>query len=95
MKITTQDVARIAHLARIAIDEKEAPALAENLSNILKFVEQMDAIDTSSVEPMAHPQDAAQRLRDDEVTEPDQREIFLRNAPATEDGLFLVPRVIE
>jgi aspartyl-tRNA(Asn)/glutamyl-tRNA(Gln) amidotransferase subunit C len=95
MTIGSADVKRIAHLARIAIDEKDMDRYAGNLTAILALVEQMNAIDTTAVEPMAHPQDAAQRLRADAVTECDQREVFLQNAPLAEDGLYLVPRVIE
>ena len=95
MKISPDDVKRIAHLARLAIAEKDVPLYAQNLTNILGFVEQMDAVDTDRVQPMAHPQDAVQRLRPDAVTEPDQREELLRNAPLAEGGLFLVPRVID
>ncbi len=95
MSLSKKDVENIAHLARLAIDDTDIPGYAENLSNILKLVEQMNAIDTSSVEPMAHPLDAVQRLRKDEVTETNQREHFQHIAPQTEAGLYLVPKVIE
>ena len=95
MSLDAEQVARIAWLARIEIDHAAIPDYARNLSAILDFVEQMNAVDTSGIEPMAHPQDVPQRLRDDVVTETDRREAFLEIAPATEDGLFLVPRVIE
>ena len=95
MSLETDDVKRIAHLARLAIDEADIPGYAHNLSDILNLVEQMNSVNTDAVSPMAHPTDAQQRLRPDEVTETDQREKFQRNAPLAEDGLFLVPKVIE
>ena len=85
----------IAHLARLAIDDADIPNYANNLSNILELVEQMNAIDTTDVEPMAHPLDAVQRLRKDEVTEQNQRDHYQQVAPLTEAGLYLVPKVIE
>ena len=95
MSLDSKDVERIAHLARLAIDENDIPDYARNLSNILDLVEQMSAVDTEGVTPMAHPLDEVQRLRDDVVTEPDQRVHFQAHAPKTEDGLYLVPKVIE
>ncbi len=95
MSLDRQDVERIAHLARLAIDEADVPGYARNLSDILALVEQMNAVDTSAVEPLAHPMEASQRLRPDEVTETDQRELFQGIAPAVENGLYLVPKVIE
>jgi aspartyl-tRNA(Asn)/glutamyl-tRNA(Gln) amidotransferase subunit C len=95
MSLGPAEVKNIAHLARLAIDEDLIPEYARNLSGILDLVEQMNAVDTTGVEPMAHPLDASQRLRPDVVTEPDQREAFQAVAPATEAGLYLVPRVIE
>ncbi len=95
MSLSRSDVERIAFLARLAIDEAQVPAYAEDLSNILHLVEQMQAVDTEGVEPMAHPQDLPQRLRPDEVTETNQRDKFQALAPAVEDGLYLVPKVIE
>jgi len=89
------DVENIAHLARLAISEADIPEYARNLSNILALVEQMSTVDTSGVHPMAHPLDAVQRLREDEVTETDQRDHFQAIAPAVEAGLYLVPKVIE
>jgi aspartyl-tRNA(Asn)/glutamyl-tRNA(Gln) amidotransferase subunit C len=79
----------------LSIDERDIPDYVDNLSEILAFVEQLGSVDTQGVEPMAHPLDMAQRLRPDEVTEPDQRERFQALAPAAESGLYLVPRVIE
>ncbi len=95
MSLEAADVAKIAHLARLMIDAQDIPEYARNLSNILAFVQQMSAVDTSHVAPMAHPLDQAQRLRPDEVTECDQRERFQSIAPLVEAGLYLVPKVIE
>lgn len=95
MALDRKDVSKIAHLARLDIDEAEVTAATESLSRILGLIEQMNAVNTQGVAPMAHPQDAALRLRDDRVSEPDQREKFQKIAPATEAGLYLVPKVIE
>lgn len=95
MALDREDVENIAHLARLAIGEEDIPAYAENLSNILTLVEQMSNVDTSGVTPMAHPLDMAQRLREDVVSEANQREHLQAHAPSVEDGLFLVPKVIE
>ncbi|MCW8828228.1 MAG: Asp-tRNA(Asn)/Glu-tRNA(Gln) amidotransferase subunit GatC [Gammaproteobacteria bacterium] len=95
MALDKSDVQSIAYLARMAISEEDVPAYAENLTSILTLVEQMSAVDTSGVEPMAHPLEMAQRLREDVVTEENRRDHFQQYAPAVENGLFLVPRVIE
>jgi aspartyl-tRNA(Asn)/glutamyl-tRNA(Gln) amidotransferase subunit C len=95
MALSKDDVVNIAHLARLDIDAKDIPEYERNLTNILGLVEQMNQVDTASVEPMAHPLDAVQRLRPDEVTESNQRDYFQSIAPATENGLYLVPKVIE
>jgi aspartyl-tRNA(Asn)/glutamyl-tRNA(Gln) amidotransferase subunit C len=95
MSLDAADVTKIAHLARLAITEQDIPEYARNLSNILSLVEQMSAVDTTGVSPMAHPMDAAQRLRPDVVSETDQREQFQAIAPQVEAGLYLVPKVIE
>ncbi|MFM2005986.1 MAG: Asp-tRNA(Asn)/Glu-tRNA(Gln) amidotransferase subunit GatC [Pseudomonadota bacterium] len=95
MSLTSEEVNRIAWLARLAIDSDKTNAYAHDLSGILDFIEQMSAVDTAAVEPMAHPLDQAQRLRPDAVTEPDQRALFQQLAPAVEAGLYLVPKVIE
>ena len=95
MALDKRDVDNIAHLARLAISEEDIPAYAENLSNILTLVEQMNSVDTSGVAPMAHPLEMSQRLREDVVTEENLREHFQQHAPAVENGLFLVPKVIE
>ena len=95
MTISRKDIEKVAVLARIRVDEEQVSALEKDLGNILDLVDQLAAADTDSVEPMAHPLNAVQRLRADEVTETNQREVFQAIAPATENGLYLVPRVIE
>lgn len=95
MALDKSDVENIAHLARLEISEADVPHYAENLSNILSLVEQMNAVDTSGVAPMAHPLEMAQRLREDQVSEENLREHLQAHAPAVENGLFLVPKVIE
>lgn len=95
MALERKDVKKIAHLARLEISDAEIATSTESLARILGLIEQMNAVDTKAVAPMAHPQDAALRLRDDRVTEPDQRDKFQAIAPATEAGLYLVPKVIE
>ena len=95
MSLDREQVRRIAHLARLHITESEADAYAGSLSRILGLIEQMNAVDTAGVAPMAHPNEAGLRLRADVVTETDQREKFLALAPAAEAGLYLVPKVIE
>ena len=95
MALDASQVEKIAHLARLGIDAEDIPEYARNLSDILAFVEQLETVDTTSVVPLAHPLDAVQRLRADEVTESDQREAFQTDAPQTEAGLYLVPKVIE
>lgn len=95
MALDKSDVENIAHLARLAISEADVSLYAENLSNILSLVEQMNAVDTSGVSPMAHPLKMVQRLREDVVSEANQREHLQAHAPAVENGLFLVPKVIE
>jgi len=95
MSLQRADVAKIAHLARLAVSEEELDGVASSLTNILNLVEQMNAVDTTGVVPMAHPLHMAQRLRADEVTEPNGRDCFQAIAPRTENGLYLVPKVIE
>ncbi len=95
MSITSQQITHIAHLARLETSPEEAEFYAGQLSRILELVEQMNRIDTDGITPMAHPQEAALRLRDDRVTADDRREAYQRIAPAVEQGLYLVPRVIE
>ncbi|RVU30685.1 MULTISPECIES: Asp-tRNA(Asn)/Glu-tRNA(Gln) amidotransferase subunit GatC [Neptunomonas] len=95
MALNRTDVEKIAHLARLQIEESDVQAYADNLSNILDLVDQMQSVDTTDVSPLAHPLDAVQRLRADVVTEENQREALQSAAPAVENGLFLVPKVIE
>ncbi len=95
MSLDADQINRIATLARLGISSEQVPEYAKNLSDILDFVEQMNSVDTTGVKPMAHPQDVVQRLREDVVTEQNQREEFQALAPATENGLYLVPKVIE
>lgn len=95
MSLTDQDIKRIAELSRIAVDEKDIADMQTKLNSIFTLIEKMQAVNTDGVEPMAHPQDVSLRLREDEVTEPNRRDDFLALAPQTQDGLFLVPKVIE
>ncbi|HHH39956.1 MAG TPA: Asp-tRNA(Asn)/Glu-tRNA(Gln) amidotransferase subunit GatC [Sedimenticola sp.] len=95
MSLDRSDVEKIAHLARLAVTAEELDTVAGDLSNILDLVEQMGSVDTTGVTPMAHPLQMSQRLREDRVTETNQRERFQSIAPATENGLYLVPQVIE
>ncbi len=95
MTLTVDDVKRIADLAYIEINEDEAESTLTQLSGIFGLIESMQAVDTSNVEPMSHAQSVTQRLREDTVTEMDQRELFQSIAPAVETGLYLVPKVIE
>jgi aspartyl-tRNA(Asn)/glutamyl-tRNA(Gln) amidotransferase subunit C len=93
--LTLDDVRRIAALARLEVSDAEAEHVLVQLHGIFGLIEQMRSVDTSGVEPMAHPLGGIQRLREDVVTEGDARTANLANAPAQEDGLFLVPKVIE
>lgn len=94
--ISSKDVEKIAHLARLTVTETETPEYIRNLTNILGLVEKINAVPTEDVEPMAHPLEGmTQRLREDEVTEINQRETFQAIAPCTQDGVYLVPKVIE
>jgi len=95
MALDTSDVDKIAHLARINIEEKDTPVYLQNITSILELVDQMQSIDTTNIEPLAHPMDAIQRLRADSITEENQRELLQSVAPAVEEGLFLVPKVID
>jgi len=95
MSLDHREVAKVAHLARLALAAEERSSYALELSRILELVEQMNAVNVDAITPMAHPLDASQRLRADEVTEVDQRERFQAVAPAVANGLYLVPRVIE
>ena len=95
MSLTLLDVQRVAQLARIAVSEAEAVTYQQQINGIFSLIAQMQAVDTRGVEPMAHAQDLSQRLRDDVVTETDQREKFQAIAPQVAAGLYLVPQVIE
>lgn len=95
MSLTVKEVKQIAYLARLEIDEENVQTYADNLSGILDLVAQMNAVNTDDIEPMYHPQEAMQRLRDDCVTEQVQRDALQQVAPLTEAGLYLVPKVIE
>lgn len=95
MSLKSEDVRAVAHLARVQLDEQDIPRYAQELSAILDLVEKLNAADTDAVLPMAHPQDVSQRLRKDEVSEADQRERFQGIAPQVEDGLYIVPPVLE
>ena len=99
MSLSLDQVQRIALLARIALSPEEARGVADRLNQVLGLIDQIQALDTRGIEPMSHPLDlksaARQRLRPDEVTEPDRREEYQKVAPAVEGGLYLVPKVIE
>jgi aspartyl-tRNA(Asn)/glutamyl-tRNA(Gln) amidotransferase subunit C len=95
MSLSHDQVRRIARLARIAIRPEESEAVLESLNRVLGLVDEMRRVDTSGVEPMAHPLNAEQRLRPDAVTEPDQRKFYQSVSPVVEGGLYLVPKVIE
>ena len=96
MSLNRRDIDNIAPLARLALTEQEIPVYVESLSRIMALIGELDRADTSQVEPMAHPLPGQrQRLRADVVTESDQHELYQRNAPQVEAGLYLVPRVIE
>ena len=104
MALNLEDIKRIAHLARIEINDQEASVTLTKLSGILGLIEQMQAVDTTGITPMSHSQDVVQRLREDVVTKANQRDAFQKNAPnlgnsdnapAIQDGLYLVPRVVE
>ncbi|CAD6873127.1 Asp-tRNA(Asn)/Glu-tRNA(Gln) amidotransferase subunit GatC [Methylomonas fluvii] len=95
MSLTANDVKKIAHLARLGIAEQDVEHYAKDLSGVLALMTQMGQLDTIGVTPMAHPLDQMQRLRDDAVTETDQRDHFQTIAPQTEAGLYLVPKVID
>lgn len=99
MALTPEDITRIARLARLELSDDEAARMRATINDFFTIVEQMQAVDTSGIKPLAHPLSAVEpvalRLMDDAVSEPNEREAYLANAPAAERGLFLVPRVIE
>ncbi|MDC9724365.1 MAG: Asp-tRNA(Asn)/Glu-tRNA(Gln) amidotransferase subunit GatC [Gammaproteobacteria bacterium] len=95
MSLDKTDIEKIAHLARLSIDENDIPDYTRDLSNIFNLVEELSSADTSDITPMAHPFDPHQRLREDVVKESNQRELFQSVAPKTDAGVYLVPQVIE
>ncbi len=95
MSLSNEEVRRIARLARIELSADETETTREQLNGIFAFIEQLQSVDTSGVEPMSHAVDVTQRLREDRVTETDRRETFQKVAPEAESGLYLVPKVIE
>lgn len=95
MSLSHDDVQRIAHLARIEVTERETAQVLDQLNGIFRLIEEMQAVDTAGVEPMAHARDVVLRLRDDAVTEEDQHRLFQSIAPQVKAALYLVPKVIE
>lgn len=95
MSLSLEDVKKVARLARLAVDDAEVQAAHAQLTGIFGLITEMQAVDTTGVEPMSHAQDLSQRLREDEVSEGDQRALFQSIAPQVEAGLYLVPQVIE
>ena len=95
MALDKNEVAKIAQLARLHVNDGEAEEVANRISDILELINRMQAIDTENIEPLSHPLDAVQRLRADEITESDRRDELQTIAPASESGLYLVPKVIE
>ena len=95
MSLTLEQVRRVAFLARIEVSDAEAETTLGHLNGIFTLIEEMQAVDTRGIEPMAHAQDLAQRLREDRVTEQNRREALQAVAPESECGLYLVPKVIE
>ena len=95
MSLTLDDVKRVAMLARVEVTDDESEQILEQLGAIFKLIEQMQSVDTTGVEPMAHAQDLVTRLRPDKVSESDEHELFQSIAPQVEADLYLVPKVIE
>ena len=95
MRLSLDEVRRIATLARLEIGDAEAAAMQSQLNDIFRMIGEMQKVDTEGVEPMSHARDVSLRLRDDAVTEPDRRELYQALAPRVEAGLYLVPKVIE
>ncbi len=95
MSIDSSDVEKIAQLARLRLAPGESAEVTRGIGNILALIDKMQAVDTSGVEPLSHASNAGQRLREDKVTEQDQRDLLQAIAPSTADGLYLVPKVIE
>jgi len=95
MALDRSDVEKIAHLARLGLNDADIPRTTEALNSILGLIDQMQAVDTTGIEPLAHPLEASQRLREDVVSEVNHRDSYQAIAPAVEDGLYLVPKVID
>lgn len=95
MALERSDVEKIAHLARLGLREADLPSTLDALNSILSLADQMQSVDTQNIAPLAHPLEASQRLRPDQVTEHNQREAYQAVAPAVDSGLYLVPKVIE
>lgn len=95
MALERSDVEKIAHLARLGLNDADIPQTTATLNNILGLIDAMQAVDTTGIEPLAHPLEATQRLRADAVTESNHRDAYQAIAPAVENGLYLVPKVIE
>lgn len=95
MALSPDEVAKLADLARLSIDSADVESTTHSVSNILHMIDQLKLVDTAKVTALSHPLDLAQRLRADKVTESNQRDVFQKIAPAVENGLYLVPRVIE
>ena len=95
MSFTPDDIKKVAHLARLTLTEEEINHYTPQLANIMQLIEQMNQTDTSQTEPLAHPLDVFQRLREDVVTSPNLRDLFQKIAPQVEAGLYLVPKIIE
>lgn len=95
MALERSDVEKIAHLARLGLNDADIPQTTATLNNILGLIDAMQAVDTTGIEPLAHPLEATQRLRADRATESNHRDAYQAIAPAVENGLYLVPKVIE
>ena len=95
MALDKTEIEKIAHLARLHISESETEEVTTRITDILALIDQMQSVDTDAVEPLAHPLDLVQRLRADKITEENQRDKLQQLAPASEDGLYLVPKVLE
>ena len=95
MALDKTEIEKIAHLARLHINESETAEVTTRITDILALIDQMQSVDTEGVEPLAHPLDLEQRLRADAITEENQRDRLQKLAPASEDGLYLVPKVLE
>ncbi|AEF23656.1 MULTISPECIES: Asp-tRNA(Asn)/Glu-tRNA(Gln) amidotransferase subunit GatC [Pseudomonadaceae] len=95
MALERSEVEKIAHLARLGLSDSELPQTTATLNSILGLIDNMQAVDTTGIEPLAHPLETTQRLRADAVTEANQRDAYQAIAPAVESGLYLVPKVIE